>query len=81
MILPCDNPAFGNLFPSTGAGDITWALEWDFVGSVGPRTATPPLQTAVITKHLEYMIIPEPAIASILIGFASLGFIRCGRCS
>lgn len=50
-----------------GPGNVSWALQWDFVGAGGPRPAIPPGQTVVITKEgILEMLIPEPASGSML---------------
>ncbi len=54
-----------------GPADVTWALQWDFAGTFGPRPDIPPGQTAVITKTGQLQmsfIVPEPA------GVAMLGW-------
>lgn len=51
-----------------GPGDVTFALQWDFIGSAPPRPAIPPQTTVVITKEglLQMTLIPEPASCSLL---------------
>ncbi len=51
-----------------GPADVTFALQWDFVGSLLPRPAIPPGATVTITKEgLLQRIVPEPATCSLMI--------------
>jgi hypothetical protein len=56
-----------------GPGNVTWALQWDFVGPPpgnppGFRHLIPPRQSAFIHKEglLQMYVIPEPASAALL---------------
>lgn len=51
-----------------GLADVTFALQWDFVGSLLPRPAIPPGATVTITKEgLLERLVPEPATCSLMI--------------
>jgi hypothetical protein len=56
-----------------GPANVTFALQWDFVGTSPPRPAIGPGQTAVITKEglLQMYFIPEPSsFALVAVGAA-----------
>lgn len=45
-----------------GPGNVAWALQWDFVGTTGPRPLIMPGDYAIIAKTCDLqMLIPEPA--------------------
>lgn len=71
-----DTPATGFV---TSAGDMSWALQWDFVGSTGTRPAIPANSTVVIPKQWELRtVIPEPA-SGVLGAFGGLVLLAVGR--
>lgn len=65
-----------------GPGNVTWALQWDFVGTLAPRPAIPPGETVVIKKEgLLQQFVPEPTgvVLAILGGLAALSLFRRQR--
>ena len=68
-------PAFGNPF---GPGDVTWALQWDFVGLSPPRPSIPAGGTATITKEIDLRPVPEP-VGAVTAGILLVALIRGRR--
>ena len=55
-------------------GDVTWALQWDFVGSIGARPQISPGQTAIVSKEcqLQMYFVPEPGTCALSLWIAVL---------
>jgi hypothetical protein len=73
----------GPVFVPFGPDDVTWALQWDFVGQLGPRPEIAPGDTAVITKTCELQMqpVPEPAswMLAVIGGLSAICFRRSRR--